>query len=155
MNHLAVLVTDGKYCSKFERYKLLALVMIDWNSLIFIVDDNKQVVTLIRKKLEDEGFTNLAFFDNYEDLFKALERKPRIIVLDNYLDAENSDSDVSLDAFEQVKELAPEAKIIVFSGETDSDIVHSFIFHGAYTYIVKNLEALDKLVEAIKHIVGL
>ncbi len=127
--------------------------MIDWHSLIYIVDDNPQVLTLVKKKLEDEGFTNLVFFNNYDDLFNSLDKNPRIVVLDNYLDAENSDADVSMNAFEELKKSLPEAKIIVFSGETDSDIIHSYIFHGAYTYIVKNLEALERLVEAVKHIV--
>lgn len=126
--------------------------MIDLNALIFVVDDNKQVVSLIRHKLENEGFINLATFDNYKDLFKALDRNPRIIVLDNYLDSENSDPSVSMNAFEEIKRQLPNARIIVFSGESDPEIAHSYIFHGAYTYIVKNLEALDKLVEAVQHI---
>lgn len=126
--------------------------MIDLNALIFVVDDNKQVVSLIRHKLENEGFINLATFDTYDGLFNALDRNPRIVVLDNYLDAENSNPDISMTAFEEVKKQVPDAKIIMFSGETDSDIMHSYIFHGVYAYIIKNLEALDKLVEAVKHI---
>lgn len=126
--------------------------MIDLNALIFVVDDNQQVVSLIRHKLENEGFINLAIFDNYEDLFKALDRNPRIVVLDNYLNSENSEPSVSMNAFEEIKKQVPGVRIIVFSGETDPEIVHSYIFHGAYTYIIKNLEALDKLVEAVQHI---
>jgi DNA-binding NtrC family response regulator len=121
--------------------------------LIFLVDDNEQVTSLIKKKLENEGFMNLMIFNSYGSLLAEIERNPQILVLDNYLDIDNDDPDVSLERFKQLKKQLPETRIIIFSGETDSDIIHDFIFRGAYTYITKNLEALDKLVFAIKQII--
>ena len=121
--------------------------------LIFLVDDNEQVTTLINKKLENEGLTNLMIFNSYAALLAEIEKKPQIIVLDNYLDIDNDDPEISLERFKQLKKQLPDTRIIIFSGETDPDVIHSFIFRGAYTYITKNLEALDKLVFAIKQII--
>jgi DNA-binding NtrC family response regulator len=121
--------------------------------LIFLVDDNEQVNSLIKKKLENEGFMNLVVFNAYESLLKEINKKPQIIILDNYLDIDNDNADISLERFKELKRQLPETRIIIFSGETDPDIIHSFIFRGAYTYITKNLEALDKLVFAIKQII--
>ena len=121
--------------------------------LIFLVDDNEQVTNLINKKLENEGLTNLMIFNSYNELLAEIEKKPQIIVLDNYLDIDNDDPEVSLERFKDLKKKLPETRIIIFSGETDPDVIHSFIFRGAYTYITKNLEALEKLVFAIKQII--
>lgn len=123
------------------------------NPLIFLVDDNEQVTSLIRLKLENEGFMNLMIFNSYGSLLTEIERNPQILVLDNYLDIDNDDPRISLERFKQLKKELPETRIIIFSGETDPDIIHDFIFRGAYTYITKNLEALDKLVFAIKQII--
>lgn len=121
--------------------------------LIFLVDDNEQVTTLINKKLENEGLTNLMIFNSYDSLLAEITKKPQIIVLDNYLDIDDDDPEISLERFKQLKKQLPDTRIIIFSGETDPDVIHSFIFRGAYTYITKNLEALDKLVFAIKQII--
>lgn len=123
------------------------------NPLIFLVDDNEQVTTLIKMKLENEGFVNLMVFNTYGSLLAEIERNPQIIVLDIYLDIDNDNADISLERFKQLRIQLPETRIIIFSGESDPDVAHSFIFRGAYTYITKNLEALDKLVFAIKQII--
>lgn len=135
--------------SNIFHVKVIALM----NPLIFLVDDNEQVTGLIKKKLENEGFTNLMIFNSYGSLLAEIEKEPQIIVLDNYLDIDNDDPEISLERFKQLKRQLPETRIIIFSGETDPDIIHAFIFRGAYTYITKNLEALDKLVFAIKQII--
>jgi DNA-binding NtrC family response regulator len=126
---------------------------MDTDPLIFLVDDNKQVTFLIKKKLENEGLMNLMVFNTYDALLAAIDRNPKIIVLDNYLAIEQDDADTSLERFKDLKRQLPDTRFIIFSGETDPDIVHAFIFRGAYTYIPKNLEALDKLVFAIKQII--
>ena len=123
------------------------------NPLIFLVDDNVQVTNLIKLKLENEGFTNLRVFNSYKSLLAEIENKPQIIILDNYLDIDNDDLDISLERFKELKKQLPDTRILIFSGETDPDLIHAFIFRGAYTYITKNLEALDKLVFAIQQIV--
>jgi DNA-binding NarL/FixJ family response regulator len=121
--------------------------------LIFLVDDNPTVTSLVKKKLENEGFMNLMVFNTYESLLKDLDKSPQIIILDNYLDLDDNDPEISLERFKQLKRRLPNTHIIIFSGETDPDVIHAFIFRGADTYITKNLEALDKLVFAIKQIV--
>ena len=123
------------------------------NPLIFLVDDNVQVTNLIKLKLEGEGFTNLNIFNTYDSLLAEIDKKPQIIILDNYLDIDNDDLENSLERFKQLRKQLPDTRIIIFSGETDPDLIHAFIFRGAYTYITKNLEALDKLIFAIQQIV--
>lgn len=121
--------------------------------LIFLVDDNEQVTSLIKMKLENEGFVKLMVFNTYESLLAEIKRNPQIIILDIYLDIDNDNADISLERFKHLRKQLPETRIIIFSGESDPDIAHSFIFRGAYTYITKNLEALDKLIFAIKQII--
>ena len=49
---------------------------------ILIVDDQKDIVELIRFKLENEGFECLVAFDGEEGLQKAKKHKPDLILMD-------------------------------------------------------------------------
>ena len=100
--------------------------------LIFLVDDNEQVTSLIKKKLENEGFVNLMIFNTYGSLLDEIEKNPQIIILDNYLDIDNDDPEISLERFKQLKRQLPKSRIIIFSGETDPDVIHSFIFRAQW-----------------------
>jgi two-component system response regulator (stage 0 sporulation protein F) len=56
-----------------------------------------------------------------------------------------------VETFERVKEIDPEATVIMMTGYTEEDLVRKAVSEGAYTCIYKpfNMEKLLELVEGI------
>ena len=52
------------------------------NKRILVVDDNPQVVALLKMRLELAGFEVIAAHDGYEGLVLARKEKPDLIILD-------------------------------------------------------------------------
>jgi DNA-binding NarL/FixJ family response regulator len=84
--------------------------------------------------------------DGSEGVRKAEELKPDLILLDIGLPTLNG-----LQAARQIRELAPESKIIFVSQESSADLVHEALSLGAHGYVVKTKLESDLLaaVEAV------
>jgi DNA-binding NarL/FixJ family response regulator len=77
---------------------------------------------------------------------KAVELEPDLILLDVGLPILNG-----IEAARQIRELAPESKIIFLSQESAPDIVQQALSLGACGYVVKAMAGIDLLaaVEAV------
>jgi len=84
--------------------------------------------------------------DGLEAVHKAEELRPDMIVLDLGLPTLNG-----IQAARQIRELAPEAKILFLSQESDPDVVQGAFGAGARGYVLKARAETDLLaaVEAI------
>lgn len=84
--------------------------------------------------------------DGLEAVHKAEELRPDMIVLDLGLPTLNG-----IQAARQIRELAPEAKILFLSQESDPDVVQGAFGAGARGYVLKARAEMDLLaaVEAI------
>lgn len=81
--------------------------------------------------------------DGLEAVEKAKELKPDLILLDIGLPRLNG-----IEAARQIRELAPESKIIFLSQESSPDIIQEALSLGARGYIVKT-HAANELLTAI------
>ena len=121
--------------------------------LIFVTDDNMEVLKLVQKKLNNEHYTHVMTFTTYEDMEASLSLKPDLVILDNYL-SKFQDDETGVNNFKKIKEALPDTKVIILSGETDPDIIRSFTQAGVYGYIIKDTASMDKLVSSINSIFG-
>jgi DNA-binding NarL/FixJ family response regulator len=79
--------------------------------------------------------------DGLDAVRKAEELKPDLILLDIGLPTLNG-----LKAARQIRELAPESKIIFVSQESSADLVQEALSLGAYGYVVKTKLESDLLI---------
>ena len=121
--------------------------------LIYVTDDNMEVLKLVQRKLNNEHYYRVAIFTTYEDMEASFNLKPHLIILDNYL-SKFQDEDTGLNNYKKIKQALPETKVIILSGETDPEIIRSFTQEGVYGYIVKDTQSMDKLVSTINSIFG-
>ena len=110
------------------------------------------VSSLLRKKPELQIVAEAS--EGIEAVQKARQLQPSLILLDIGLPKLNG-----IAAAQQIRELAPQSKIIFVTQETSADIVKEAIGLGAMGYVVKTkvqselLKAIDSVLEG-KQFIG-
>jgi DNA-binding NarL/FixJ family response regulator len=115
---------------------------------ILVVDDfelfRRSIRFMLRQRPEFQVIGEAS--DGLEAVQKAVELKPHLILLDAGLPRMNG-----IDAARQIRELAPESKILLMNYESDSGLVQKTLSLGISGYIVKTSAARELLasVEAV------
>jgi DNA-binding NarL/FixJ family response regulator len=115
---------------------------------VLVVEDfepfRRFVCSTLRKTPEFQVVCEVS--DGLEAVQKAEELKPNLILLDIGLPTLNG-----IEAARQIRELAPESKILFLSQESSADVVQEALNLGALGYVVKAHVGIDLLaaVEAV------
>ena len=114
---------------------------------VLIADDNQRVVKSLSRMLSLD-YDVVGSVANGTELIEAAQHlQPNVVVLDLSL----RDGD-SLEACRQITERNPEIKVIVFSGEDDSELRDRAVEAGASAFVDKLFA--DALLSAVKGLVG-
>ncbi len=124
---------------------------MDKQKLIFIVDDDHLINSLVKKRLTSEGF-HVEAFAYGEDCLKALNSDPDIIILDYYFISNDKKVMNGMEVFDKIKETKPETPVIMLSGQEKGEIVLELARKGINDYIIKDNNLIDNLREAINEI---
>jgi CheY-like chemotaxis protein len=110
--------------------------------MIFVVDDDPDIVSLIKHVLDLEGFEVRSFTDPEEALeeFKISSRRPEMVVTDYAMQPMNG-----LDLISRCRESKPDLKTIVISG-----MVHESDFRKLPTHTDRFLEKPFKVSNLIQ-----
>ncbi|WP_299584387.1 response regulator [uncultured Sunxiuqinia sp.] len=117
--------------------------------LVFVVEDNPVYSKLVVSYLKTNKFTNTEAFSSGEEVLKAMERQPKIVIQDYLLDGMNG-----IEVLKQAKKIAPDVEFIFLSGQDSIDIAINTMKYGAYDYIVKDQMALKKMVNKMTKILS-
>ena len=113
---------------------------------VLIADDNARVVKSLSRMLSLD-YDVVGSVGNGTELIEAAQHlQPDVVVLDLSL----RDGD-SLEACRQITERNPEIKVIVFSGEDDSELRDRAVEAGASAFVDKLFA--DALLSAVKGLV--
>ena len=113
---------------------------------IFIVEDDMIFAKIIEKSLEKEDY-NISVFNNGKDILDNLHQQPDIISLDYNL------PDISgLEILKKIVAFNSDISTIVLSGQEEIEVVVEAYKLGAYSYIIKNKNAIVELSNSIKKI---
>ena len=118
---------------------------------LLVVDDDKDAVETLEKRLSQEGYKVAVAFDGEEALLKIKEVDPDIILLDLMLP--------KLNGFEVLKEVREKYKdrwrpIIIISAETDLEAVKKSYNLEADHYLTKPC-TIDNILRGIRVMISL
>lgn len=116
--------------------------------LIFMVDDDPLINTLVVKRFTSEGYLVEAF-ENGDDCLNALNRNPDLIILDYFFVRGNKELMNGMEVFDKIKKVRPEIPVIMLSGQDKGEIVLEFARKGIADYVIKDNNLIDNLNVAI------
>jgi CheY-like chemotaxis protein len=119
--------------------------------LIFIVDDDPLINTLVVKRLTAEGY-NLEAYVYGEDCLKELSRNPDLIILDYFFINKTAEVMNGLEVFEKIKKVKPKMPVIMLSAQEKGEVVLELARKGIDDYVIKDHNLIDNLNIAIKEI---
>jgi len=108
---------------------------------ILIVDDEKILTTVLKNLLTREGY-EVAIAENGETALRFLKNEPLDVVL---LDLRLPDAN-GLDLLPKIRELAPEAGVIIITAYAEIRSAVSAIKEGAFDYLAKPFEDEELLL---------
>ena len=118
---------------------------------ILIVDDERDICTLIAGILEDEGHAARRAHNSTEAIDAVRQRRPALVILDVWLQGSELDG---LQLLEVIRREEPPVPVVMISGHGTIDTAVSAIKTGAYDFIEKPFKAdrlllvVDRAIEA-------
>src|ERR1700753_3423989 len=109
---------------------------------ILIVDDERDICTLIAGILEDEGHTARRAHNSTEAVDAVRQRRPALVILDVCLQGSELDG---LQLLDVIRREEPPVPVVMISGHGTIDTAVSAIKSGAYDFVEKPFKA-DRLL---------
>ena len=121
--------------------------------LIFIVDDDPFINTLVMKRFTPEGFRVESFLYG-EECLMAMNRKPDLIILDYYFTKPGEIVMNGMEIYDKIKEIDPDVLVVMLSGQERGEIVLELARKGIDDYVIKDNNLIDNLNSSIKELFG-
>ena len=130
-----------------DKYDRIVVVICDMAEKVFIIEDDKFLIKILSRKLEEEGFTVFQASEGNEALRRVIEEKPDIILLDLILPGKNG--------FEILTEVMrhedmQKTPVIILSNLGQIADIERGLALGAKDYIIKTDLNLNDISEKIK-----
>lgn len=123
------------------------------DKLIFVVDDDPFITTLVVKRFSSEGYS-IEAFEYCEDCIDAMDRKPDLIILDYIFTKAGQTVMNGMEAYDKIKEIDPDVLVIMLSGQDRGELVLEMARKGIDDYVIKDNNLIDNLNSSIKELFG-
>ena len=124
------------------------------DAIIFIVEDNevyaKSLQTFIRRRFPN--IKEIKTFRIGELCLMELNLKPRIVIVDYYLNSKYENANNGLDIIKSIKEQLPKTNIIVLSAQKKFNVIAEAIKEYDCSYVQKDEDAFNNVEKFIKTI---
>ncbi|SFB71783.1 two-component system, OmpR family, phosphate regulon response regulator PhoB [Flexibacter flexilis DSM 6793] len=118
------------------------------DTLIFVADDDRIILTAITRYLHKKGFTNIKSFTNKQDsLLSLVQEQPQLCIIDYLLGEENG-----WELCKEIQHIVPTATMVLLSGQDDVRLTFQFIREGLRHYIAKDETMFDTLDEILQQL---
>lgn len=142
---------EGAYTIVYKPFdidRVISLIdeLLGEKTLILVVDDQFGDRETLKGILEDKGYRVATASDGNEAIQMVKERHYDIIFLDIKLPGPDG-----IETFERVRNIDPNAAVIMMTGYTAEDLIEKAINGGAYTCIQKpfDMEKVIAIVETL------
>jgi DNA-binding NtrC family response regulator len=115
------------------------------SKLIFIVDDEQSISKLLSFWVKDKWGYEVEIFPNSESMFKKMNSKPDLILLDIMLPGLDG-----IETLRRIKQIDEHLPVIMLSAQGRIDVAVDSIKYGAYDYFSKPIDQ-QKLELAVKN----
>lgn len=126
-------------------------IIPETDSLIYVVDDDHVITSLVAARLESAGY-RVRSFAYAEDCIEALNENPDLIILDFYFLKEGTIPMNGMEAYDEISRLAPEIPVIMLSAQEKGEVVLEFARKGIADYVIKDTDLIDNLQMAVKEV---
>ncbi len=113
---------------------------------ILVIDDERSIRNVLKDILENEGY-NVDTAEDGEQGLEFFSNKPYDVIL---LDIKLPRID-GHEVFEKIHSLNPDIPVIIISGHGNIETAVNFIKQGAYDYLEKPFDRLDRLMISIRN----
>jgi two-component system, NtrC family, response regulator AtoC len=114
---------------------------------IFIVEDDIWYSSMLEYHLSLNPDYLVSKFNTAQAFLDALHEKPDVVTLDYSLPDMNGDA-----VLKEIRELSPETKTVIVSGQEDVKIAIDLLKKGAYEYIVKDEDTRERIWNTLQHL---
>lgn len=115
---------------------------------VFVVDDDVFYLNILEQYLRNLGLSNIRTFDNGSDCLDHIQEQPDVIFLDYHM--ENLSG---YDVLKKIKRYNSNIFIVMISAQEEIKPAVDTLKHGAFDYIQKGNDELDKLEDVLGRIV--
>src|SRR5215475_1025906 len=101
-------------------------------SRILVIDDNPNVVDILGRRLQEEGYRLLSALTSDAGLKLAILSRPELVLLDLALPGTNG-----IELLKRIRSTNPTTRVIIVTGNTDPALARQALELGALAYIDK------------------
>jgi DNA-binding response OmpR family regulator len=118
---------------------------------ILVVDDEKEVVAIVQKRLQQEGYAVAVAYDGEEALQKIATDKPDVVLLDLLLPKKNG-----FEVLQSIREKETEkwVPVIIVSAQNDLEAIKKSYHLEADHYLTKPCE-MENILRGIRTMLSL
>jgi DNA-binding NtrC family response regulator len=110
---------------------------------IFIVDDDRFHLELMRQILVGEGFVDISLFESGVECLNQIHLNPDIVFLDHQMDVYSG-----YETLRKIKRYNPEIFVVMVSAQEEIKTAVDTLKHGAFDYFQKD-EMLEENVKQV------
>jgi DNA-binding NtrC family response regulator len=114
---------------------------------IYILEDDRWYGAMLEHHLSLNPDYQVSKFENEQAFFKAMIDVPDVVTLDYSLT--NMDGSQVL---KKIKQISPQTEVVIISGQEDIATAVNLLKTGAFDYIVKDEDTLDRLWNVLLHL---
>ncbi|MGI6478064.1 MAG: response regulator [Salinivirgaceae bacterium] len=121
---------------------------------VMLVDDDYIFLQMLKESLTEIDNIEIFTAKTGEECVEHIDSSFKILVLDYFLNSENPDAQNGLEILRQVKQIVPEIKVIVLSGQEDGNLVYDFVRESVANYVIKDNNAFENVHKSIRDILN-
>jgi DNA-binding NtrC family response regulator len=118
---------------------------------LFIVDDNKSMVTVLKQYLQQKFGSNIiisTFYDG-ESCLEQVDSNTHMVILDHFLNGKNG-----LEVLKLIKEKNPLTEVIMLTSNEDIALAIESFRAGAKDYVVKGPSSWKKITDLVYAVIS-
>lgn len=113
--------------------------------LIFVVDDDEMLRTMLSDHLQKNSFYKVETYETGEDCLKNLYKNPDVIILDYQLNTIIAQAGDGLEILQKIKKADQRNCVIMLSSQSQYGKALQTIVKGALEYVVKDDNAFKRI----------
>lgn len=121
---------------------------------IFLVEDNEIYLKTLEQhvKAHVNSGTPVYTFMSGEDCLKNMNKNPKIVVLDYFLNSSFAKAMNGLDVLRKIKSSNPDTTVLMLSSQDNIEVATDTMKYGAFDYIQKGENAFIRIQNAMNNI---